>query len=91
MDARTYLETFKDAGVAALVQAVNEARTRRSPPDKGTTVGYFKQIAYGHRRPSFELASDLATHDPQRQLDVVALMEARKPKAPAVGDGAAAA
>lgn len=74
MDARTYLDTYGRDGAERLIEAVN----RNRPPERGTTVGYFKQIAYGHRRPSFELAEDMAMHDPMKALDVASLMKARR-------------
>jgi hypothetical protein len=42
------------------------------------TVGYFKQIAYGYRRPSPELAEFMVAGDPHQQLDFAALLKARK-------------
>jgi hypothetical protein len=77
MDARTYLDTHGEAGASALVQAVIAAGGK-------CTVGYFKQIAYGYRRPSFELAEQMVSHDPKKELDLVSLMNARKTK-PAAG------
>lgn len=70
MDARTYLNTYKDPGVQRLVDAVTAAGKR-------LTIGYFKQIAYGYRRPSFELAEAMVENDPVRKLDLTALMRAK--------------
>ena len=44
MDALNFMKKF---GIAEAERVSREA---------GTTFGYFKQIAYGHRRPSPELA-----------------------------------
>lgn len=49
----------------------------------GTNWPYFSQIAYGHRRPSVELADKLvkasrkAVRSPRAQLDFVSLMKAK--------------
>lgn len=73
MDARTYLDNHGQSGAQALVDAVNAAGGK-------CTVGYFKQIAYGYRRPSVELAELMVEHDPHRQLELMALLKARKRK-----------
>jgi hypothetical protein len=85
MDARSYLDTHGETGAKALVAAVNAAGGKCS-------LGYFKQIAYGYRRPSFELAELMVAHDPQKALDLVSLMNARKTKEPPTpaGEGHAA-
>ena len=44
----------------------------------GTSYAYFSQIAYGHRRPSVEMAKRLAEAD--SALDVVSLLMAEKRK-----------
>jgi hypothetical protein len=52
----------------------------------GTNWPYFKQIAYGHRRPSVELANALVVasverfQDREQQLDFFSLMNAKKAK-----------
>ena len=71
MDARTYLDTHGQAGAEALVERVVAAGGK-------CTVGYFKQIAYGYRRPSFELAEKMVEHDPRKELDLASLMRARR-------------
>jgi len=43
----------------------------------GTTFGYFKQIAYGHRRPSPELADKLEIASGKR-LEFRALLSTRR-------------
>jgi hypothetical protein len=84
MDARTYLDTHGVAGVEALRDAVKAA-----VPGREFTVGYFKQIAYGYRRPSPELAEAMVENDPKGQLDFMALIKARERK-PTGGEGHAA-
>jgi len=44
----------------------------------GTTLGYFKQIAYGHRRPSPELAEKLEDMSDGRMDFRVLLSKKRK-------------
>lgn len=73
MDPRTYLDTHGVAGAQALVEAVVAAGGKCS-------VGYFKQIAYGYRRPSPELAEVMVAADPVQQLDFISLLKARKKK-----------
>lgn len=73
MDARTYLDTHGDDGAKALVNAVVAAGGK-------CTVGYFKQIAYGYRRPGPDLAQLMVEHDPHKQLELVPLLNARKKK-----------
>jgi hypothetical protein len=71
MDARTYLDTHGEAGAQALVAAVVAAGGK-------CTVGYFKQIAYGYRKPSSDLAILMVEKDPHKQLRLVPLLKARK-------------
>lgn len=79
MDARTYLDTHKDAGAQALIARVRELGGECS-------LGYFRQIAYGYRRPKVELAELLvaASKDVaiaqghQDELDVMSLLKARE-------------
>lgn len=81
IDARTYLDRQGEDGVAALIEALNAI-----PGAKKSTVGYFKQIAYGSRRPSPELAEGLVTASEivavkfkhSDVLDFKALLDARK-------------
>lgn len=70
MDARTYLQEHGTEGAEALVAALRDAGIE-------TTVGYFKQIAYGHRRPSVDLAQAMVQHDPKKSLDFVQLLTSR--------------
>lgn len=42
----------------------------------GTNLAYFKQLAYGHRRASVNLAQKLVNADPR--LDFVALLQSKK-------------
>lgn len=88
MDARTYLDTHGTAGAEALVAAVKAA-----DPEARITVGYFKQIAYGYRSPSYKLGKLMVQHDPQRALELDALMSAKEAKGstPASGEGSHAA
>lgn len=50
----------------------------------GTNWAYFSQIAYGHRRPSVDLAEKLVAasaqlvDNPLEQLDLVALLRAKR-------------
>lgn len=76
MDARTYLDTHGEAGAQALVAAVVAAGGKCS-------VGYFKQIAYGYRKPSSDLALLMVESDPHKQLELIPLLKARKKDAPA--------
>jgi hypothetical protein len=77
MDAKTFLDTHgKD---------VAERVAKRA----GTNYPYFNQIAYGHRRPSPDLARDLVAAsvaevpgNPKNQLDFDSLLP-RKQKAAA--------
>jgi hypothetical protein len=81
LDARTYLDKHGDAGVMALVSILN--RRKRGPR---CTAGYFKQFAYGYRRPSPELAEHLvdasrivaARKGHQDVLDFMSLLKARQ-------------
>lgn len=43
-----------------LLKARGDAETEKLAISAGTTLAYFKQIAYRHRRPSAELAQRLA-------------------------------
>lgn len=43
----------------------------------GTNIQYFVQIAYGHRRPSFDLAEKLVEASNQR-LDLLLLLKSKK-------------
>jgi hypothetical protein len=47
MDAKTFLETFGKEEAARVAERA------------GTNYAYFSQIAYGHRRPSVDLAHEL--------------------------------
>lgn len=71
MDARTYLETHGEAGMAELAKAVNAAGGK-------CTLGYLKQIAYGYRRPGGALALLMVENDPHKQLDLPSLLRAQK-------------
>jgi hypothetical protein len=71
MDARSYLKQHGEKGAQALVDAVVAAGGR-------CTVGYFKQIAYGYRKPGSDLALLMVEHDPQKALDLVSLLRARE-------------
>jgi transcriptional regulator with XRE-family HTH domain len=68
MDARTYLDRHG--------RAVAEETAEKA----GTNYAYFNQIAYGHRRPSPELAEKLAAASAelfqrkQDQLDTMSLL-----------------
>jgi hypothetical protein len=87
MDARTYLDTHGEPGAQALIAAVVAAGGK-------CTVGYFKQIAYGYRRPSFELGKLMVENDQKRALDLDSLMAARKSKkdaGPPASEGSRAA
>lgn len=75
MDARTYLDNHGEAGAKALVEAVVTAGGK-------CTVGYFKQIAYGYRRPGPDLAQLMVEHDPHKELELLPLLNARKKKEP---------
>lgn len=61
MDARTFLDTH------------GEERCKRVAAAAGTKIGYFKQIAYGHRRPSPELAQKLVKSS-GGELDFMSLL-----------------
>lgn len=65
MDAKTFLDTH------------GEDRSRQVAEGAGTKLGYFKQIAYGHRRPSPDLAERLVTSS-EGELDFVSLLKSRK-------------
>ncbi len=71
MDARTYLDTYGESGIQALLAAVAANGGR-------CTLGYFKQIAYGYRKPSSNLAMLLVESDPHRKLELIPLLRARK-------------
>lgn len=55
----------------------------------GTNWPYFSQIAYGHRRPSVDLAGELVVAsekliaNPDDRLDLVSLLSAKKKRAAA--------
>lgn len=63
MDAYQYLKLYGKKTAESVCAVV------------GTSYGYYKQIAYGHRAPSMELAHKLveATNG---EIDVVSLMRA---------------
>jgi hypothetical protein len=82
MDARSYLDAHGEAGAQALVSAVVTAGGK-------CTVGYFKQIAYGYRKPSSDLALLMVEHDPHKQLDLIALLRSRKKSTDSEGRAAA--
>ena len=65
MDARTYLNTYGDERCLKVAKA------------SGTTLGYFKQIAYGHRRPSPDLAHEFVRHS-NGELDFMELLRPTK-------------
>lgn len=46
--------------------------------DAGTNRSYFSQIAYGHRRPSYELAQ-LLVEKSGNVLSLLKLLESRRP------------
>lgn len=71
MDARTYLDKHGESGAQALVTAVVEAGGK-------CTLGYFKQIAYGYRKPSSDLALLMVENDPHKELELIPLLKARK-------------
>lgn len=45
----------------------------------GTTPAYFRQVAYGHRRPSYELARKLVEAS-KNKLDVLSLLKTKEAK-----------
>lgn len=89
MDARTYLDKHGEAGADLLIEALNQQ------PGKPSTKGYFKQIAYGSRRPSPELAERFveasktvaASQGHQDELDFMSLLKARQIHAERVANG----
>lgn len=77
MDALAFIETHgKDVAARVAEKA-------------GTNMAYLSQIAYGHRRPSVDLADRLVAAsadevgNPLEQLDLVSLLRSKKSKATA--------
>jgi hypothetical protein len=72
MDALSFLEKH---GKAAATRIAERA---------GTNWAYFSQIAYGHRRPSVDMADRLVAAsaeeiaNPLEQLDLISLLKASK-------------
>lgn len=77
MDAKTFLEKHGKEVAARVATAA------------GTNYAYFNQIAYGHRRPSPDLARELVTASAKEfpavtdQLDFDALLPPKRRDAPA--------
>lgn len=67
MDAKEFLDTY------------GKAEAERIARIAGTTLAYFKQIAYGHRKPSSDLAWDLVEASNGR-MDFEKLLRKRGPK-----------
>lgn len=67
MDAKTFIEKF----------GTDEAS--RIAASAGTNYSYFSQIAYGHRRPSVQLADRLVEASDHR-LSFEALMRSKRDK-----------
>lgn len=67
MDALEFLKTFGKAAAEKLAD------------DAETNYAYFSQIAYGHRRPSVELALKLVEKSGQR-LSFEGLLLTKRPK-----------
>lgn len=65
MDARTFLDTH------------GEERCRQVAEAAGSKLGYFKQIAYGHRRPSPDLAERLVESS-GGELDFISLLTRKR-------------
>lgn len=68
MDALEFLKTFGRAAAEKLAS------------DAGTSYAYFNQIAYGHRRPSVELALKLVEESAQRLSFERLLLSKRPPR-----------
>lgn len=64
------------------------ARAKKVAEAAGTNYAYFSQIAYGHRRPSVDLAEALVSES-GGELDLIALL--KKPRASKKKQGASAA
>ena len=62
MDAKSFIDTF------------GREEAKRVAEDAGTSYPYFSQIAYGHRRPSVDLANRLVDSSGGR-LDFVSLLQ----------------
>ena len=72
MDALLFMKQFGDA------------EAERVSREAGTTFGYFKQIAYGHRRPSPDLAEKLEEAS-DGQMDFRTLLSKKRKLACASG------
>jgi DNA-directed RNA polymerase subunit F len=64
MDAKKYIQEF------------GRDKAKEVSESAGTTIEYFSQIAYGHRRPSVKLANRLVKAS-EEQLDFVSLLNAK--------------
>lgn len=65
MDAKQFLESVGKSEASAVAERA------------GTNYAYFSQIAYGHRRPSPELAESLVKESGGR-MDFAALLRPKK-------------
>jgi hypothetical protein len=76
MDALDYLKKY------------GRGRAEKVSVDAGTTMAYFEQLAYGFRRPSYDLAERLVKAS-EGEMDTPSLMQA-KARIQAGREGAAA-
>jgi hypothetical protein len=61
----------------AFYQKHGRKRCVRVAEKSGTTIGYFMQIACGHRRPSPELADEFVRHS-GGEMDLMSLLRLKR-------------
>lgn len=85
MEARIWFNKHGEPALKRLVVALRGLSSSGPGRPKTCSAGYFRQIAYGYRRPSFELAEDLVAasvlvseHHQGDVLDVTSLLRAKE-------------